>query len=138
QRDREVRLARARRAEQHHVLLAQEEVQLRQMQHEVLLDRALERPIELFERHARQEARRSDARVAAVGLTRARLARKERLGEALIAPLLGARTLGELGQGPRRGGRLERSEEVSEFGRRTHAGMSAAYRARGRRSTSMA
>jgi len=49
---------------------------------------------------------------------------QQQLHKPLIAPLLGAGAVGQLGQRPGRGGRLERPEQVREFGRRTHAGIS--------------
>ena len=46
------------------------------------------------------------------------LGREQRLGEALIAPLLLAGAVGELRQRPRGGRRLQRAEQVRQLGRR--------------------
>ncbi len=105
------------------------------MQHDLLLDRALEGPVELLERLARGETGCADPRLATVGLARAALGSKERLGEALVAPFLCAGAFDELRQRTRRGRRLERAEEVTELGGRGHAGMSRSYALKGRRST---
>src|SRR3979409_2594095 len=129
-------LAGPGRTEQHDVLLAEQEVELCQVQHHVLLQRTLKGPVELLQGFAAGEARVTDAGLAAVVLTRAGLARKQRLGEALVAPLFAARALGELGQRARRGRCFERAEEVAKLGGGAHAGMSRSYRASCLRSTS--
>ncbi len=72
-----------------------------------LADRALEGEVELLERLAGREAGRLDPALAAVGLARGDLGREQRLGEALVAPLLLARPLGELRQRPGGGRRLQ-------------------------------
>jgi hypothetical protein len=95
------------------------------VEHERLLHRALKAEVELLERLAGGEARLLDPALAAVRVTRGDLRQQQRLGEALVAPLLGAGTLGELGQRPCRGRRLQRPEEVGELRLRSHAGISA-------------
>ena len=115
-RDREVRLAGPGRAEQDDVLAGVQEVELAEVLDDLALDRALEGEVELLERLAGGEARGLDAALAAVALARGDLGREQRLGEALIAPLLLARALGELRQRARGGRRLERAEQVRELG----------------------
>jgi hypothetical protein len=61
------------------------------------LDRALEAEVELLERLAGGEAGGLDAALAAVRLARGDLGGEQRLGEALVAPLLLAGALGQLG-----------------------------------------
>ena len=116
-----MRLARARRAEQDHVLLGVQEVQLAEVLDHLLFDRALEGEVELLERLARWEASGFDARLAAVGIAGLSLGGEQGLGEALIAPLLGPRALGELGHGPRCRRRLHRPEQVRKLRGRAHA-----------------
>jgi hypothetical protein len=65
--DRQVGLAGAGWPHEHDVLLAQKGLQLGETQDEVVLHAALEGPIELLEGLAAGEARRADARLAAVG-----------------------------------------------------------------------
>ena len=77
----------------------------------------LEGEVELLERLARREARGLDAGLAAVAVAAVGLGLQQRRGELLIAPFLGAGAVGELGQRPRRGRRLERAEQVRELGR---------------------
>jgi len=70
-----------------------QEVELAEVLDHLFLDRALEAEVELLERLARGKARRADAPLAPVGLTRGLLGGQQRLGEALVAPLLGAGAL---------------------------------------------
>jgi hypothetical protein len=76
---------------------------------------------ELLQRLACREPGGADAGLAAVRLAAGLFRREQRLGEALIAPLLGAGALGELGQRPRRRGRLHRAEQMRELRGRAHA-----------------
>ena len=115
ERDREVRLAGAGRAEQDDVLAAGEEVELAEVQDAVAADRGLEGEVELLERLARREAGGLDAALAAVAVAAVDLGLEQRGGELLIAPLLGAGALGELGQRPGGRGRLQRAEQVREL-----------------------
>ena len=85
------------RAEQDHVLFGVEEVELAEVLDHLLLDRALEGEVELLQGLAGWEAGGLDAALAAVALARGGLGREQRLGEPLIAPLLGAGALGQLG-----------------------------------------
>jgi hypothetical protein len=64
-----VRLAGAGRAEQEHVLLAGQEVELAEVQNDRLLDACGEREVELLERLSGREARGADAALAAMRLT---------------------------------------------------------------------
>jgi hypothetical protein len=101
-----------------------EEVELTEMFDHGLLDGALEGEVELLERLAGREAGGLDARFAAVGLARCDLGGQQGLGEALVAPLLLAGALGELGQRAGGGRRLELPEQVGELGGLGHAGIS--------------
>ena len=121
ERDRHVRLAGAGWAEQDDVLAAGEEVELAEMGDQGLLDRALEGEVELLERLSGREAGGLDAALAAVRLAAGVLGREQRLGEALIASFLGAGTLGELGQRPSGGRRLQSAEQVAELAGSAHA-----------------
>ena len=121
ERDREVGLAGAGRAEQDDVLFAGQEVELAEVLDQRRLDRALEAEVELLERLAGGEAGGLDAPVAAVRLARVVLGLQQRLGEALVAPFLRAGALGELGQRARRGRRLQRAEQVRELAGGAHA-----------------
>ena len=123
--DRQVGLAGAGRAEQHHVLAGVEEVELAQVLDDLLLDRALEGEVELLQGLSGREAGGLDPRLAAVGLARGDLGGEHRLEELLVRPLLFAGPLGELGRRSGRGRRLERAEEVGELGGLAHAGISA-------------
>ena len=105
------RPAGTRRPQEHHVLFGVDEVELGEMQHRGLLHRAPEAPVELLESLAAREARGADAALATMGAARGGLAQKQRLGEALVAPLFGSCPFGELGQRTRRGGRLEGAED---------------------------
>ena len=89
------------------------------------LTEALEGEVELLKRLARREAGRLDPALAAVGLTGGDLGGEHHLREALVAPLLLAGALGELGQRPGCGRRLQGAEEVRELRRLAHAGISA-------------
>ena len=111
-------LAGAGRAEQDDVLAAREEVELAEMQHGVLGDRRLEGEVELLDRLARREARGLDAGLAAVAVAAVDLGLQQDGGELLVAPLLRPRAVGELGEGARRGGRLERPEQMRQLARR--------------------
>jgi hypothetical protein len=101
--------------EQDHVLLGVQEVELAEVLDDGLLDRALEGEVELLERLAGGEPGGLDAALAAVALARGHLGRKQRLGEALIAPGLVASPLGELRQRPRGGRSLQRPEQVRQL-----------------------
>src|SRR4051794_21549685 len=68
-RDRQMALAGAGRAEQNDVLLAVEEVELAEVQDRLAPQRALEGEVELLERLARREARGLDPGLAAVAVT---------------------------------------------------------------------
>jgi hypothetical protein len=125
ERDREMRLARPRRAEQDDVVLGGQEVELAEVEDERLLDRALEAEVELLERLAGGEAGGLDPGLAAVRVSRCDLGLKQRLGEALVAPLLGPGALGQLRQRPGRGRRLQRPEEEGELGGGGQAGIRA-------------
>src|SRR5204863_587111 len=70
ERDREVCLAGAGRAEQDDVVLGGEEVELAEMEDERLLDGALEAEVELLERFAGGEAGLLDPRLATVRVAR--------------------------------------------------------------------
>src|SRR5215216_1569773 len=119
-----VRLAGAGRAQEDDVLARVQEVELAEVLDDLALDRALEGEVELLERLAGGEARGLDAALAAMALPGGDLGREQDLGEALIAPLLLARTLGQLRQRAGGGRRLERPEQVRELGGRAHAGIS--------------
>src|SRR3954466_8299149 len=103
---------------------------------DLALDRALEAEVELLERLALREARGLDPALAAVAIPGGHLGREQYLGEALVAPGLLARPLGQLRppRGCRR--RLQRPEQVrsSEVfvmpGSRRHSGRAAAARRR--------
>jgi hypothetical protein len=101
-----------------------EEVELAEVLDNLAFDRALEGEVELLERLAGGEAGGLDPALAAVGLARGDLGRQQRLGEALVAPVLLARPPGKLGQRPGGGRRLEPAEQVGELGRLGHAGIS--------------
>ncbi len=82
----------------------------------VALDRALEGEVELLERLAGGEAGGLDPCLAAVAVAAVDLGLQQHGGELLIAPLLCAGAVGELGQRPGRRRRLERPEQVRELG----------------------
>jgi hypothetical protein len=123
--DREMALAGAGRAQQDDVVLGVQEVELAEVLDDLAADRALEGEVELLERLAGREARGLDPALAAVALARGDLRREQRLGEAIVAPLLLAGSVGELGRRAGGGRGLERPEEVCELGGRGHAGISA-------------
>jgi hypothetical protein len=112
------------RAEQDDVLPGVQEVELTEVLDHLAADRALEGEVELLERLAGGEAGGLDARLAAVGLARGDLGRQQGFGEALVAPGLLARPLGELRQRPGGGRRLQLAEQVGELGGLRHAGIS--------------
>ena len=120
--DAQVGLAGAGRAEQDDVLAAGQEVELAEMQDGVAWHRRLEGEVELLERLARRKPRRLDPCLPAVAVAAIGLGLQQRRGELLIAPVLGAGALGELGQRLRRGRRFELAEQMRELGvRATHA-----------------
>ena len=111
--------------EQDHVLAAVEEVELTEVLHERLLDRSLKGEVELLQGLAGGEPGGLDPALAAVAVARGHLGGEQRLGEAFIAPLLFAGTVCQHRE--RAGGRrrLERAEQVREFGGGLgHAGIS--------------
>jgi len=112
-----VGLARAGRAQQHDVLFAGEEVELGEVQHRLATQRGLKGEIELLDRLARREPGGLDPGLAAVAVAAVDLGLEQRRGELLEAPLLVAGAVGELGQRPRGGRRLQRAEQVRELGR---------------------
>ena len=119
-----MRLAGAGRAEQDHVLARVQEVELAEVLDDGLLHAALEGEVELLQRLAGGEAGGLDAALAAVAVARGDLGGEQRLGEALIAPLLLAGAVGEHRQRPRGGRRLQRAEQVRQLGRGpAHAGI---------------
>jgi hypothetical protein len=115
QRDREVRLAGARWAQQDDVIFAGQEVQLAEVQDGVAADGGLEGEVEPLDRLARREAGGLDACLAAVAVAAVGLGLQKRGGELLIGPLLFAGAVGELGQRPGGRGRLERAEQMGEL-----------------------
>jgi hypothetical protein len=116
----------AGRAEQDHVLARVQEVELPEVLDDGLLHAALEREVELLERLARREPRGLDAALTAVAVAGGHLRGEQRFGEALIAPLFLAGSLGEHGQRPGGRRRLQRPEEVRELGGGpAHAGITA-------------
>src|SRR6266545_2870216 len=98
-----------------------QEVELAEVEDERLLHRALEAEVELLERLAGGEAGLLDPALAAVRVPRCHLGLQQRLGEALVAPLLGARPLGQLRQRSCCRRRLQRPEEEGELGTLAHA-----------------
>ena len=125
ERDREVGLAGAGRAEQDDVLLAGEEVELAEMQDGVALEAGLEGEVELLQRLARGEPRGLDPGLAAVAVAAVGLGLQQRGGELLVAPLLRAGAVGELGQRPGGGRRFELAKQMRELGRRAAHAISA-------------
>ena len=116
ERDGEVGLAGAGRAEQDDVLAAGEEVQLGEVQDGVAAQRGLKGEVEFLDRLAGREAGGLDAGLAAVAVAAVDLGLEQGGGELLIAPLFVAGAVGELGQRPGRRRGLERPEEVRELG----------------------
>jgi len=96
--DVEVRLAGARRPGEDHVHVLGEEVELGEVQHGLALHGAREAEVEVVEGLDRREARRLDARLAAVALPGGHLFAEDRRQVLLVAP--GA-LAGALGQGAR-------------------------------------
>jgi len=86
------------------------------VQHAVAADGGLEGEVEVLERLAGREAGGLDPGLAAVAVAAVDLGLQQGGGELLLAPVLGAGAVGELGQRPRRGRRFERSEEVRKLG----------------------
>ena len=95
------------------------------MEDERLLHGALKAEVELLERLSGGEAGLLDAALAAVRVSRGDLGLEQRLGEALVTPLLLAGALSELGQRACGGRRLQSAEEMRELGLRGQAGISA-------------
>jgi hypothetical protein len=93
------------------------EVELAEVQDCVAADRGLEGEVELLQGLSGGEAGGFDAALAAVAVAAVGLGLQERGGELLKAPLLGSGAIGELGQRPRRRGRLQRPEQVRQLGR---------------------
>jgi hypothetical protein len=83
----------------------------------------LEGEVELLQGLAGGEAGGLDAALAAVAVAAIDLGLEQRGGEALKAPVLLAGAVGELGQRPGRGGRLELPEQVRELAGLGHAGI---------------
>src|SRR5512144_802547 len=100
ERDRQVRLAGARRAQRDDALLGVQEVELPEVLDHLLAHGALEAEVELLQGLARREARLADACRAAVAVARRYLGFQQCLHEPLIAPLLLAGAVGELRQRP--------------------------------------
>src|SRR3954454_3991018 len=123
--DREMALAGAGRAQEDDVLLGVQEVELAEVLDDLAADRALEGEVELLERLAGGEARGLDPALAAVALARGDLGGEQGFGEALVAPALFARPLGEPGQRAGGGRGLERPAQVGELGGLGHAGIRA-------------
>jgi hypothetical protein len=119
-----MRFAGAGRAEQDHVLARVQEVELSEVLDDRLFHAALEGEVELLQRLAGGEPRGLDPPFAAVTVARGHLRCEQRLGEALIAPLLLARAVGQLRQRPRGGWGLQRAEQVRQLrGGPAHAGI---------------
>jgi hypothetical protein len=85
------------------------------VQDRVAADRGLEGEVEVLERFARREAGGLDAGLAAVAVAAVDLGLQQHLGEALKRPLLGTGAVGELGQRPRRGRRLQGAEQMRQL-----------------------
>ena len=124
-RDAQVGLAGAGRSEQDDVLLAVKEVELAEVQDRFAAQAGLEGEVELLERFARREPGGLDAALAAVAVAAVGLGLQQRRGELLEGPLLGAGSVGELGQRPRGRRRLECPEQMREFRRRAGHAISA-------------
>ena len=77
-------LAGPGRAQQDHVLLGVQEVELPEVLDHLLLDRALEGEVELLERLVGGEPGGADPQPPAGGLARGDLGREQRLGEPLV------------------------------------------------------
>jgi len=111
-------------AEQDDVLARVQKVELAEVLDDLALDAALEGEVELLERLACGEAGGLDAALAAVALPGGDLGREQAFGEALVAPLLLARALGELRERAGGGRRLQGPEQVRELAGLGHAGIS--------------
>src|SRR4051794_37367195 len=85
------------------------------MQDGLVAQAGLEGEVELFERLARGEAGGLDAALAAVAVAAVDLGLQQGGGEALVAPVLAAGAVGELGQRARRRRRLQGAEQVREL-----------------------
>ena len=115
ERDGEMALAGAGRAEQDDVLAAGEEVELAEVQHVVAADRGLKAEVELLERLSGREAGGLDAALAAVAVAAVDFGLQKRGSELLKAPLIGAGAIGKLRQRAGGGGRLQRPEQVRQL-----------------------
>ena len=122
--DREVRLAGARRPQEDHVLVLGEEVELGEVQHGLALQRAREGKVEVVERLHRREARRLDARRAAVALAGRDLLAEHRREVLLVAPGALPGALGQGGGALADARRLERPREEGDLagGLAAHSG----------------
>jgi hypothetical protein len=109
------------RAQQDHVLLGVQKVQLSEVLDDLLLDAALEGEVELLQGLVRREPGRTDPQPAAGGLPRGDLRREQRFGETLIRPFLLAGALGEVRQRASGRRRLHRPEQVRELRVAAHA-----------------
>jgi hypothetical protein len=85
------------------------------MQDRVAADRGLKGEVELLERLARREAGGLDAALAAVAVAAVDLGLQQRGRELLEAPFLLPCAIGELGQRPGGGRRLQGAEQVREL-----------------------
>ena len=110
--DRQMRFAGAGRPEQDDVLAALQEIELAEMQDAVAADRGLKAEVELLQGLSGGEAGGLDAALPAMAVAAVDLGLEQRGGELLKAPLLLAGAVGELGQRPRRGRRLQRPKQV--------------------------
>ena len=126
ERDREVRLAGPGRAEQDDVVSGGEEVELAEVQDERLLARERWKLKSNSSSVLRAGKRAGLIRPSPPCASReATSVAQQRLGEALVAPLLGACALGQLRQRPGGGRRLQRAEQVGELGLLCSCGISA-------------
>jgi hypothetical protein len=94
-----------------------QKVELAEVLDHLLLHAALKGEVELLQRLVGGEPGGLDPALTAVRVSRAHLGAQQHLGEPLIAPGLLAGTVGERRQRSGRRGRLERAEQVREFGR---------------------
>ena len=114
--DREVGLAGAGRAEEHHVVLGGDEVQGAQVRDEVAFEAAGVVEVELLQRLAGREPGGADAAFAAVGLAGGDLALQAGDQELLMGPGLGAGPLGQPGHRLAQGRRLQRPGQERDLG----------------------